>query len=151
VLTVIVGLALTGWMPGIDLSRHFNGCAFKQLGGAGWFRSLLRGPGILPRLLLGAIMGLLPCGLVYAALLMAAALPTPWHAAGGMILFGVGTLPSLSAVLIASRAAPPKWRAHGTRLAAVFAITPDAGCPCGHGARTQAAPALPQPQSGTPR
>lgn len=55
------------------------------------------------RLLLGVVMGFLPCGLVWAMLPMAATLPSPLHAGAGMVVFGFGTLPALSAVLMAGR------------------------------------------------
>ena len=122
VITVLTGVVLLGVVPGVNLDRIASGCAFRRFKGAGWFQSLLRSRGAAPRLLLGAIMGLLPCGLVYAMLIVVAALPTPWHSALGMLVFGVGTVPALSAVLAASRMLPVKWRAHGTRLAALLVV-----------------------------
>jgi len=57
-------------------------------------------------------------------------------------LFGIGTLPSLSAVLLVGRAAPRWLRLHGTRLVGIaliligglmlartIAVGPDDGCP----------------------
>ena len=44
---------------------------------------------------LGLTHGLLPCGLVYVALGMAAASSHPIHGAGFMVAFGIGTLPLL--------------------------------------------------------
>ena len=99
-----------------------GGCGFKRLGGFGWFKSLLGTPGPVAKLILGLVMGLLPCGLVYAVLVVTAAMPTPWHSAMGMVVFGIGTLPSLSAVLIFARVIPARWRVHGTRLAGVVII-----------------------------
>lgn len=46
-------------------------------------------------LLHGALMGFMPCGLLYAALMMAAASAQPARAALAMALFAVGTLPAL--------------------------------------------------------
>lgn len=43
----------------------------------------------------GALNGLLPCGLVYAAAIGAAAMGTMQHGAFFMLLFGLGTLPAL--------------------------------------------------------
>ena len=43
----------------------------------------------------GAAMGLMPCGLVYAALLLAATLHSPWEAFAGMAAFGLATTPML--------------------------------------------------------
>jgi len=51
-----------------------------------------------------------------------AALATPWHAALGMIVFGLGTLPSMTAVLMVSHLLPAKWRGHGTKPAAIIVL-----------------------------
>ncbi len=48
--------------------------------------------------LTGALNGLLPCGLLYAALLGAASLAAPTHAALFMAAFGLGTWPALMAL-----------------------------------------------------
>jgi sulfite exporter TauE/SafE len=125
-IVVFSGLALLGVIPGLRILGGAKGCDVNRVGGPAWLQALLRAPGRLPRLLLGATMGLLPCGLVYAMLAVAATLPTPLHAAAGMFVFGAGTLPSLSAVLLAGRMLPARLRLHGMRLAAVAVIV--AGC-----------------------
>ena len=125
-LVIVSGLALLGIIPGLRALGKPSGCAVERLRGPSWFLTLVRSPGGLPRLLLGATMGLLPCGLVYAMLAVAAALPSPLHAALGMVVFGLGTLPSLSAVLLAGRILPAWLRVHGMRMAAVAVIL--AGC-----------------------
>ena len=53
------------------------------------------GPGSRRAFLLGALNGLLPCGLVYGALLVAAGTGTPGGGALAMLVFGVATLPAL--------------------------------------------------------
>ena len=116
-----VGLALLGVLPGLG-PEAAAGCGFKRFGGRAWFKALLRHRSVTSRLLLGAIMGLLPCGLVYAMLAVVATMPTPVHSAVGMVVFGLGTLPSLTAVLATSHLLPSRWRVHGTRLAALFVI-----------------------------
>ena len=47
--------------------------------------------------LLGALNGLLPCGMVYTALITAVVLGTPILSATSMLAFGLGTLPGLVA------------------------------------------------------
>jgi sulfite exporter TauE/SafE len=139
---VLSGVVLTGLVRAPRLEAVLGTCGLGKLRGRSWFAALVRTPGVTPRLLLGSLMGLLPCGLVYAALVLAATMPTPAHAAAGMLLFGVGTLPSLSAVLIAGRAAPRWLRLHGTRLvgaalilvgglmlARAIAVVPGERCP----------------------
>jgi uncharacterized protein len=46
-------------------------------------------------LIVGALWGWLPCGLVYTASLNALASASPWHGALIMLSFGLGTLPNL--------------------------------------------------------
>ena len=46
----------------------------------------------------GLLWGLLPCGLVLTALLIAAAAGSPWNGALAMLAFGLGTWPALLAV-----------------------------------------------------
>lgn len=118
-LVVIAGLGLLGWVPGLALDA---GCVVRLARRRGVPGALLRHSSPLARLLLGALMGLLPCGLVYAALVVAATLPTPLHAAFGMLVFGAGTLPALSALFAARRLVPQRLRAHGTPLAAGLLI-----------------------------
>jgi sulfite exporter TauE/SafE len=67
---------------------------------------------------LGLALGLIPCGLVYAALAVAAATGRPLMGALAMAVFGLGTVPSLIAVGLAGYAA-------GNRMkSATAAITP---------------------------
>lgn len=126
VIVILSGLALLGVIPGLRFLTSPKTCDTERLRAPSWLLGMLRAPGRLPRLLLGATMGLLPCGLVYAMLAIAATLPSPAHAALGMVVFGVGTLPSLSAVLLAGRLLPARLRLHGTRVAAIAVIL--AGC-----------------------
>ena len=65
--------------------------------------------------LFGLVMGLLPCGLLYAALIGAAALATPLRGAAGMLAFGAGTIPMLAVLGIAGQFRP--WRAAFARAA----------------------------------
>jgi uncharacterized protein len=62
---------------------------------------------------LGALNGLLPCGMVYAALTASLALGSAWRAGLFMLGFGAGTLPVLAAAL----AAAPKLSSRLPRLA----------------------------------
>ncbi len=122
VAVIISGVLLLGVIPGVKLDALLNGCSYQKLAAARWFAALTQSRSTIARLLLGIIMGFLPCGLVYAMLAVAAALPTPWHAALGMIIFGVGTLPSLTAVLLGVQFLPRRLRAHSIRIAAVLIV-----------------------------
>jgi len=68
-------------------------------------------------LLLGLVLGLLPCGILYAALAVAAAAGGPLRGAVAMLAFGLGTVPSLVAVGLAGHAAGRAWRGRLLRFA----------------------------------
>ncbi len=126
-LTVVAtGLGLTGIVPRARIERLVGapaeGCGLSRLQATAAFRRLIARPTLLSRFLLGATMGLLPCGLVYAMLLAVASLGSPLEAGFAMLVFGAGTLPALSAVILAGRAIPGWFRTHGTRVAAVLLI-----------------------------
>jgi hypothetical protein len=119
-VVILAGMTLLGIVPAWKPNRWASSCSFDRRGSPPWLRSLVRGSGVVPRLLLGVVMGLLPCGLVYAALAIAAGLSSPWHSAVGMAVFGLGTVPSLTAVLLSRRLIPTRLRPHGVKLAAAM-------------------------------
>lgn len=53
-----------------------------------------------PKILLGMVNGLLPCGLVYLALAGSLASPTVWSGGLFMLLFGLGTIPAMIALTL---------------------------------------------------
>jgi uncharacterized protein len=57
---------------------------------------LLRRPGAPARYLFGLVTGLLPCGMVYAALSIAVAAAHPAYSAAAMVAFGLATVPGLT-------------------------------------------------------
>ena len=57
--------------------------------------SLFQDPRGLRGFFLGAILGFIPCGLIYAALLICATISSPFLAMVGMIFFGISTFPAL--------------------------------------------------------
>ena len=59
---------------------------------------------------LGAALGFLPCGFLYAALAVAAAGRDPVAGALGMLAFGLGTVPTLLVVGIAGQLAGQRWQ-----------------------------------------
>lgn len=67
------------------------------------FGRLLRHPGDSAQFLLGGLNGLLPCGLVYAAVVLAAATGNAWTGAQYMLWFGLGTLPMQLGLALAGR------------------------------------------------
>lgn len=124
VLIALAGLILGGWLPG--------GSAAARLGRPGFFPKacrLLAGdatPGA--HFPLGLVLGFLPCGLVYAALLAAAreGMEAGDHGGGFfrgflvMALFGAGTVPALLVVGKAAGALSVRTRTGLSRLSAAF-------------------------------
>jgi sulfite exporter TauE/SafE len=110
---VLFGLAYLGWLPLGGLQ-----------GGGAWLsramgRALKRG-GLGGVVLLGALNGLLPCGLVYSALLVAASTAGLFPAALGMILFGAGTIPALLVVGLGAGVLSARARQAMSRVAGVL-------------------------------
>ena len=119
---VVCGVVMLGVLPWRVGGRWLSGCGSPVMERLAWVGRLARQKGCVARLLLGAVMGLLPCGMVYAALVVVAVLPSPAHSAGGMVVFGLGTLPSLTGVFLLHRVVPARYRAYGTRAAGVVVM-----------------------------
>ncbi len=103
VVLIAVGLRMAGWW-GVGGAANVPG-----LGAAfGW---ALRQPPSRAAWSLGLLNGLLPCGMVYAMLAMAATTGSPLQGALVMATFGVSTLPALALAALLGRMARPMWRA----------------------------------------
>ena len=85
---------------------------------------LMMSPSPASKLVLGAIFGFLPCGLLYAALLKAVATGTPANGALSMMAFGIGTAGALLAIGLFSSAISLRLRRwSGPITAATVAAT----------------------------
>ena len=114
-LLIAMGLYLAGWWSGLTriealgrgLWRHIQPMASRLLPVSS-----------LPRaLLLGALWGWLPCGLVYSTLLWAASQGNATHSALLMLAFGLGTWPVLLATGLAAERLTALLRKQGVRTA----------------------------------
>lgn len=127
ILVAVLGLALGGWVPSFA-SRAAPPRAQRLLSGAA--RAFTGNGGSGAHFPLGMALGLLPCGLVYAALLFAAreGMASGSPAAGLvrgfllMTLFGAGTVPSLLVIgkgvaLFGGRMRTGLYRAAGLLMA----------------------------------
>jgi sulfite exporter TauE/SafE len=83
-------------------------------------RLLQEGRGVASRYAFGIVNGFLPCGLVYAALTLPAALAAPIPGAVAMLAFGLGTVPLLSAAALGLRRSTPAGLAARRLLAVVI-------------------------------
>jgi sulfite exporter TauE/SafE len=92
---ILIGLYLSGWAPWVRQVDLLGRGLWRRVEPLGRRLLPVRSPG--QALLAGMIWGLLPCGLVYYALLLTVPLADPWQGAAFMAAFGLGTLPSLLA------------------------------------------------------
>jgi len=76
-----------------------------------WMRPLFADPSSLRGYALGMILGLLPCGMVYGALTLAAATGNAAYGALAMAAFGLGTAPMLMLAGFSGALLARKWRA----------------------------------------
>jgi uncharacterized protein len=101
-LMVIVGLVMFGILPGSSLltnrALQFTRGLLKPCS------ALLECPGAINRFFLGLGLGLLPCGMIYAALIKATATGSALRGAFNMLAFGLGTAGSLLAIGLFSSA-----------------------------------------------
>ena len=74
------------------------GCAFKKM--SSYIPSLFNNKGIDGSLILGLIWGMVPCGVVYSLILMAAATGSYVEATTTVLFFGLGTLPALFTIIM---------------------------------------------------
>ncbi|UTL79798.1 sulfite exporter TauE/SafE family protein [Pseudomonas putida] len=114
-LLIAMGLYLAGWWSGLTriealgrgLWRHIQPVATRLLPVSS-----------LPRaLLLGALWGWLPCGLVYSTLLWAASQGNAGYSAALMLAFGLGTWPVLLATGLAAERVNSLLRRRSVRMA----------------------------------
>jgi uncharacterized protein len=84
-------------------------------------RRIVRGS-VLGEYLLGAALGFLPCGFLYAAIAAAAASARPLTGAATMVAFGLGTMPVLMVIGIAGHAAGRRWSRRVTVASPVLMV-----------------------------
>lgn len=80
------------------------------------WRHVLQQKSFLSLLLMGILNGLLPCGMVYMALVSATAMDTPGQSVLYMFFYGLGTLPAMLSVGIGGQLLPLSLRGRMTKL-----------------------------------
>ena len=115
---VVVGLGLCGvaWgerrVPGAQIAAHFGPLIGRMVS-----------TGSPPALFgLGAVNGLLPCGLVYGMVAVAASTGSAASGAATMAVFGLSTVPALALTGVLSRRLRPSGRVRMQRLAGVLVV-----------------------------
>ncbi len=115
-LMIIFAFNLAGWLP--DPLRRISGWVSKKSGLARLAQRVSCGGGVGNWYALGLVNGLLPCGLVYAALSLALAAGSAIHAALMMVMFGLGTVPAMALAPALMRGLTPPLRVKALRIAA---------------------------------
>ncbi|MCG6872793.1 MAG: sulfite exporter TauE/SafE family protein [Gammaproteobacteria bacterium] len=101
VMLLLAGLYLAGWRPALAWLERLAGILWRRLQPvAGRLLPVRR---FRESLLLGAVWGWLPCGLVYGALSLAAGAGDAGRGALGMAVFGAVTVPSVLGVGMITR------------------------------------------------
>ncbi len=116
-LMILAGLLMSGWLPRGRLAAIFTfrpASAISQAVGR-----LMKSPTAGSKFSMGLLLGFLPCGLIYAALLKAAETASPLAGALTMFAFGLGTMGALLVLGLFSSTFSPWLRRHSNLLAAI--------------------------------
>ena len=97
---IALGLYLAGWWNGLAVVEKFGLRIWQRL--SPMARGVLPIKSYVGAVKAGLLWGWLPCGLVYSALVLVMSSGDPITGATAMIAFGLGTLPMLAAIGIAS-------------------------------------------------
>jgi len=113
----VVSLSLLGVLPPLE-------AALVRLSGGNSpmsrMRELFGKRNILASVVLGILWGLLPCGLVFAMLVLAARAQTLTGGALTMLAFGLGTIPTLLGFGLAANLLSPQLRGRLTSVAGIL-------------------------------
>ncbi len=116
---IALALSLMGVLPPVEIalsSIMSSASPMRRMRGLFGQRSLAAAVG------LGLLWGFLPCGLVFAMLVIAAGTQTPWGGALTMLAFGLGTVPTLLGFGLAANMLSPQLRGRLQRFAGVLIL-----------------------------
>jgi hypothetical protein len=119
-LMIIFGLNLAGWLP--DPLRRLTALVSARIGLAALARNVAQRASLSGWYVMGLANGLLPCGLVYAALGLALASASSAGAGLMMFCFGLGTIPSMLFAPALLRKLTPQLRGWMLRIAGVILV-----------------------------
>ena len=117
---IVFGLNLAGWLP--DPLARLTAAVSQKLGLGRLAVSLTGEARLLGWYGMGMANGMLPCGLVYAALAMALAAGNALQASSMMAVFGLGTIPAMLLAPALLRRLTPALRGRAMQLAAIILI-----------------------------
>ncbi len=120
ILLVLMGLYVADWWRALTLLERVGALLWRPLQNVGQgFLSLQHWRGALG---LGLCWGLMPCGLIYSALALAATSGSAAGAAVMMFAFGLGTLPAMVATSLGAQQLTDLLRRRGFKLAIAIAL-----------------------------
>ena len=119
-LLVLAGVWMLGLIPRKRFIQIEESTATRRL--LRWTAPLLLKPGIFNRFRLGLLLGFLPCGMVWAALLKAASAGSALDGGATMLGFGAGTAGALLSIGLFAAGIQRRFSRYGTRVAAVAMI-----------------------------
>jgi uncharacterized protein len=115
---MVAGVLMIGLIPSNSLVQIGRGLRLPTER----ITPLLTGSRVRQKFFLGLALGLLPCGLIYAALLKALESGTAWSGALTMLAFGLGTSIALFAVGVASSLGGARFGRWSNRIAAASIV-----------------------------
>jgi sulfite exporter TauE/SafE len=126
ILLIILGLLLTRVVPGfaflteLSLTQKTSNLFFKMYRAS--FGVLVTSPGLEAKFYIGFLTPLLPCGLLYSMFVKAASTGSGIAGAMTMLSFGLGIVPALVIVGMASSFFTERLRVWGDKIAAAAVI-----------------------------
>jgi sulfite exporter TauE/SafE len=112
-LLIAMGLYIANWWHGLTRLEQFGAPLWARL--QPLVKQLLPVTSVGRALALGSLWGWLPCGLVYSTLSWAVSADHAVNAAARMFFFGLGTLPAMLTLSLASDRSMRWMRQSGTR------------------------------------
>lgn len=119
-LMILFACYLGGWLP--DPFSRLTAKISQATGMSYWMKKASSNHRMDAWFVVGALNGLLPCGLVYAGLALSLTVTSPFQGAMLMLLFGLGTVPAMLAVPALLRTMTPAKRGQFLKVAALLLI-----------------------------
>jgi uncharacterized protein len=117
---LLTGLYITGWTKGLAPLERAGQYLWRYL--APYINKFLPVETLLQAALLGTMWGWIPCGLVYAMLVVALASGSALNGAATMMAFGLGTLPAMTLAGMLSAQLKTKLRDKRLRMSAGIVV-----------------------------
>jgi uncharacterized protein len=120
IIMLLTGLYIAGWTTGLAPLERAGQYLWRHL--APLTNKFLPVETLPQAALLGGLWGWIPCGLVYAMLVVALASGSALNGAATMIAFGLGTLPAMTAAGMLSAQMKTRLRDKRLRIAAGMVV-----------------------------